>query len=198
MNTEAYINSGILHEYCIDTLSDSERAEVEQVCARYPEVRNELRQMQRAFEKFAESVGKKPARDVEQTIWGTLENINKEKAGDLNDLPLINKYSNHNNWRRIVKSLMPSPIPDKRVMLPLRNANGVMQVLVISKTDVDDEVHEREQESFLVLEGECECRIGDETWRLGPCGFLEIPLHKNHNVRVLSPYVVAVLQHVDI
>ena len=69
---------------------------------------------------------------------------------------------------------------------------------MISRTDVDDEVHEHEQESFLVLEGECECHIGDTVYRLGPGGFIEIPLHLNHNVRVLSPYVVAVLQHIAV
>ncbi len=198
MNIEDYVNSGVLHEYCINTLSASERTEVERLCAQYPEVKEELLQMQRALEKFAESVGKKPAVEVQQTIWGTLENINKEKAGDLNDLPLINKYSNHNNWKRIVQPLMPAQIPEKRVMLPIRDANGVLQVLVISRTDVDDEVHEHERESFLVLEGECECHIGDDTFRLGPGGFLEIPLYKSHNVKVLSPYVVAVLQHVAV
>jgi len=198
MNTEEYINSGVLHEYCINTLSASERIDVERVCDEYPEVKEELLEMQRALEKFAASVGKKPTVEVQQTIWGTLENINKEKAGDLNDLPLLNKYSDHNNWKRIVRPLMPANIPDERVMLPLRNENGVMQVLIISKTDVGEETHEHERESFLVLEGECECHIGDETWRLGPGGFLEIPLHKNHNIKVLSPYVVAVLQHVAV
>ena len=196
VNTEEYINSGILHEYCMNSLSENERIKVEQVCAQYPEVRDELQQMQQVLEKFAQSVGKKPASEVQQTIWGTLENINKEKAGDLNDLPLINKYSDHNNWKRIVKSLIPAQVPDERLMLPLRNLNGLLQVLVISKTDVDDEVHEHERESFLVLEGECECHVGNDTFRLGPGGFLEIPLYKSHNVKVLSPYVVAVLQHV--
>ena len=180
----------------MNSLSENERIKVEQVCAQYPEVRDELQQMQQVLEKFAQSVGKKPASEVQQTIWGTLENINKEKAGDLNDLPLINKYSDHNNWKRIVKSLIPAQVPDERLMLPLRNLNGLLQVLVISKTDVDDEVHEHERESFLVLEGECECHVGNDTFRLGPGGFLEIPLYKSHNVKVLSPYVVAVLQHV--
>ncbi len=187
-----------MHEYCINTLSAGERTEVERVCAQYPQVKSELLQMQRALEKFAESVGRKPAAEVQQTIWGTLENINKEKAGDLSDLPLLNKYSDHNNWKHIVKSLMPSRIPDERIVFPLRDANGVMQLLIISRTDVEEEVHEHERESFLILEGECECHIGDDTWRLGPGGFLEIPLHKNHNVKVISPYVVAVLQHVAI
>ncbi len=198
MDIQEYINSGILHDYCINALSDTERAGVEQVCARYPEVKKELQQMQRALEKFAERTSEQPADGLKQTIWNTLENINKERAGELDDLPLLNKYSDHNNWNRIVKPLIPRPVPEKRVVIPLRSSDGIMQCLIISRTDVDDETHIHERESFLVLEGECECHIGDNVYRLGPGGFLDVPLHQGHNVKVLSPYVVAVLQHVAV
>ena len=46
-------------------------------------VEAELLQMQAALEKFAESTAHQPAYELKQTIWSTLENINKEKAGDL-------------------------------------------------------------------------------------------------------------------
>ncbi len=198
MNIEEYINSGILHDYCINALSVAQQLEVEKVCARYPEVKRELLQMQQSLEQFAAGAAKMPGIAVKENIWNTLENINKEKAGDLNDLPVINKYSDHHRWQRMVIPLMPKSIPEERTMIPLRHTDKVMQVLVISRTDVDDEVHEHEQESFLVLEGECECHIGDNVYRLGPGGFIEIPLHLNHNVKVLSPYVVAVLQHIAV
>ena len=185
-----------MHDYCINNLPPLGRAEVERMCEQYPEVKKELQQLQNALNKFAERASKAPAQEIKHKIWNTLDNINKERAGDLRDLPLINKYSGHHNWISIVKPLMPAEIPQKRAMIPLRESDGIMQVLVISRTDVEDEVHENEKESFLVLEGECECAVGDQKYRLGPGDFREIPLHKNHNVKVLSAYVVAVLQHV--
>ena len=198
MNIEEYINSGVLYDYCTNTLSAVQRTEVEQVCAQYPEVKRELLQMQQAFEKFAESTAKFPGEKIKEEIWGTLDNINKEKAGDLNDLPVINKYSDYTRWKRIVMPLMPKEIPQEPVITPIRNSNGVMQILMIGRTGVEDETHEHERESFLVLEGECECYIGDNVYRLGPGGFIEIPMYEHHNVKVLSDYVVAVMQHIAI
>jgi len=198
MDIEAYINSGILYDYCTNTLSAVKRIEVEQVCAEYPEIKKELLQIQHALDRFAGSSPMWPGEKIKEGIWNTLENINKEKAGDLNDLPVINKYSDHNRWKNIILPLMPRDIPEEPVITPLRNSGGVMQVLMIGKTGVEDEVHEQEQESFLVLEGECDCHIGDNVYRLGPGGFIEIPMYEHHDVKVISEYVVAVMQRIAV
>lgn len=198
MNIEEYINSGVLHDYCINTLSAVKRIEVEQMCIRYPEVKKELLQMQQALEKFAEGAAKWPGEKIKEDIWNTLENINKEKAGDLNDLPVLNKYSDHNRWKRIVMPLMPEDLPETISITPIRNSGGVTQLLVISRVDVPEEVHEHEKESFLILEGECECYVDDDSYRLGPGGYIEIPLHARHDVKVLSPHVVAIVQHMAV
>ena len=198
MIIEEYINSGILHDYCVDALSADKRAEVERMCIQYPQVKKELEQMQQALEKFANASAKWKLPDMQEGIWSVLENINKEKAGDLNNLPVLNKYSDHNRWKRIIMPLMPKEIPNEPQITPLRNSDGVMQVLMVGKTGVDDEVHVNEKESFLVLEGECECYIGENVYRLGPGGFIEIPLHEHHNVKVISEYVVAVMQRIAV
>jgi mannose-6-phosphate isomerase-like protein (cupin superfamily) len=198
MNVQEYIDSGVLHDYCMNVLSESQMAAVEQVCAQYPEVKQELTQLQKTLENYAGNAALAPGAALQENIWNTLDNINKEKAGDLNDLPVINKYSDHNNWKRIVIPFMPKEVTRDILISTIRESAGVTQMLVISKTDVAEEVHENERESFLVLEGECECCIGDNLYHLGPGGFIEIPLHTPHNVRVLSPYVVAVLQHVAV
>lgn len=198
MDIKEYINSGVLYDYCTNALPAVKRIEVEQVCAKYPEIKKELLQIQQSLEKFAERTARWPGKKIKEDIWNTLNNINKEKAGDINDLPLLNKYSDHNRWKRIVIPLIPEEIPEEPVTTPLRNANGIMQMLMIGRTDVDGEVHEHELESFLVLEGECECCIGDNVYRLGPGGFIEIPLYEQHNVKILSEYVVAIVQRIAV
>ncbi len=198
MDTEEYINSGILYDYCTDNLSPAERLEVEGMCTRYPEVKAELQQLQAALEKYAEGGAKTPAPGIKDNIWNALENINKERAGDLNDLPLINKYSDYHNWKKMVLPLMPQNMPAGMVRIPLRHTSSISQILVITRNDVQDETHEREKESFLVLEGECECRLGNELVHLTPGDFLEIPLYTSHTVKLLTPYVVAVVQHVAV
>lgn len=198
MNVQEYIDSGVLHEYCMNTLSETQKAEVERVCAQYPEVNNELHQLQKTLEQYANNAALWPGARLQETIWSTLDNLNKEKAGNLNDLPVINKYSDHNNWKRIVIPFMPEHVTKDFSVQTIRESGGVTQMLVISKIDVPDETHENERESFIVLEGECECYVGDNVYRLGPGGFIDIPMHTSHNVKVLSPYVVAVLQHIAV
>lgn len=198
MNVQEYIDSGILHDYIMGSLTAAERAGVEQVCALYPEIQAELKNIRAAIDHFADDIAVTTPAEMQDNIWDKLDNINKERTGDINALPVVNKYSDHNNWKRIVAPFMPQTIPAERIARTLRHSGGVTQVLIISTTDVEEEVHEHEQESFIILEGECECYVGDNVIRLGPGGFIDIPLHVNHNVKILSPYVVAVLQHVAI
>jgi len=198
MNVQEYIDSGVLYDYATGSLTSDEMAVVEDCCAAYPEINAELLRLQQSLEFYAQTIAMAPAVELQESIWSKLENINKEKAGDINLLPVINKYSDHHNWKRIVMPFMPADLAVERSIRVIRSSGGVTQMLVISKTDVEEEVHEHERESFLILEGSCECYIGDSTYRLGPGGFIDVPLHISHNVKVLSPYVVAVLQHVAI
>lgn len=198
MNTEEYIDIGVLHDYCTDNLPPSGRAEVERMCEQYPEVNKELQQLQNVLEKLAEGTAKEPAQETKQHIWNTLNNINKERAGDLNDLPVINKYSDYNNWKRMVSPLMPEHFPGETLYVPLRNSDGIMQSLVISYENAEDEKHEHEKESFLLLEGECECCVGDDLVHLRAGGFIEMPLNINHNVKLLTPYVVVIFQRIAV
>ncbi len=198
MNVQDYIDSGILHDYIMGSLTAAERAGVEQVCALYPEIQAELTRMRAAIDNFTDDIAVTPPAEMQDNIWDKLDNINKERTGDINALPVVNKYSDHNNWKRIVAPFMPQAITKERIVRTLRHSGGVTQVLIVSTTDVEEEVHEHEQESFIILEGECECYVGNDVIRLGPGGFIEIPLHVSHNVKILSPYVVAVLQHVAV
>ena len=53
MNIEAYIASGILELYALDQLNPTERAEVERNLAQYPQLRQELDEIERSLEAFA-------------------------------------------------------------------------------------------------------------------------------------------------
>ena len=68
-------------------------------------------------------------------------------------------------------------------------------MLVVTKLDVPQEMHDDIAESFFILKGRCTCTIGDEQVTLNPGDHLDIPLHVNHDVKLESPYVIAILQH---
>ncbi len=198
MDIKAYINSGILKQYALNVLSADERAEVEQMCTGYPEIKQALERIEDSLENLAQQNPVQPPPELKDTIWATLQNLNKEKEMDPNDLPFINRFTDHTKWLRFVQSKIPETVTEDRVVTVLQHNSLVTQALVISKTDFDNEEHEHEMESFVILEGECECTVGDNVFRLGPGGFTEIPLHTPHEVRMLTPYVVAILQRVAI
>jgi mannose-6-phosphate isomerase-like protein (cupin superfamily) len=198
MNVQEYIDSGILYDYCTGALSATQQAEVDRICAAWPEVQEELAGLQATIGSYAQRAAVSPGPVLQEKIWTSLDNINRENTGDIASLPVINRFSDYKNWKRMVIPFMPAELTKDRIITTIRQSDGVTQMLIISKTDVEEETHVHEHESFIILEGECECHVGDKIIRLGPGGFLEIPLHARHNVRVLSPYVVAVLQHVAV
>jgi mannose-6-phosphate isomerase-like protein (cupin superfamily) len=164
----------------------------------YPRIGAEISIIEASLEQYASLYALQPPVGLQGKIWDTLENLEKERRIDLSDLPVINRFTDHKTWLGAVKSLLPVPIKNERVIHVLRESDKILQMLVVSATDFEDEVHVKEHESFIILEGECECTVGDEVFRLQAGGYTEIPLHTSHDVRIISPYVIAILQRVAV
>ncbi|MGA0560465.1 cupin domain-containing protein [Larkinella sp. VNQ87] len=193
-----FIDSGILNEYCLGLLQPEEVLEVERMARLYPEV-------QKAIDQLLVSI--KPS-DLQQDIANkglkgqileTLGQLGEPPVFDLQCLPLINVYSDSEQWQRTLAGLSPAPEFRNLYVYPLRNHDGVEQFILWARHEIRPERHHDEHESFLILEGECECRIGGETVRLKAGDFVRIPLKVEHTVRVVSPEPVkAVVQRVKL
>ncbi len=197
MNIAEYIESGVLYNYCLGILSAEENAEVERLAAQYQEIRKELAGLQETMQHYSEQAAVAPRAELQQDIWSTLENINKERHGDLNDLPIINKYSDYRHWQRIVQPLIPEDKHTEKIAV-LQANEKITQVMFVSSKAIPDETHEHERESFIVLEGECDCCIDGKVIRLGPGGFIEIPMYTHHDVTAVSSYVIAIMQRIAV
>lgn len=68
MNIQEYIESGILELYVSGSLSKKEREEVEQYASQYPEIRNELSEIEIALENYAFLHAKKPSSNLYSKI----------------------------------------------------------------------------------------------------------------------------------
>ncbi|MGF1925368.1 MAG: cupin domain-containing protein [Bacteroidia bacterium] len=182
----------------MNSLSDEERKGVERMLALYPELREELDIVEMGLEEIATSQSSAPPSYLEEKVVGTLLNLEKEKRMDPADLPLINRFTDYRNWLPLVKSLGDLPLEDDgRHMRVLRFDEEVVQILVVSTTDIEEETHEEEYESFLILEGECKCTVGNFERMMGVGDYMEIPLHQLHDVAVVSEKVVAILQRIS-
>ncbi len=198
MDISTYIESGILQDYCLGVLTGAEKESVEDICRQHPEVLEALTQLQVAFETLVTDRPVWAKSAMKSRIWDTINNVNIEEQQDPARLPTINKYSDHYNWLGIVGNLLPKQFRPGRFCKVIRDDGGVIQLLVKSSTDFEEEMHGDLRESFIVLEGECECTIGNSVISLKPGGYIEIPLHVAHNVKLLTPTITAIIQRVAV
>ncbi|MBW4891895.1 cupin domain-containing protein [Mucilaginibacter sp. HMF5004] len=194
MNIQSYIYSGILEQYCLGMLNDDDAAFVVQMTMLYPEVKNELSSIEQAFEYFAQDGAIRVSPKVRANIIKTIEHTFSDAVLDINNLPEIKKTSNLEAWYKCVEPLIPVVVEDFNLQV-LRSEGGLTQMLVVSRIDVPEESHGDVFESLYILRGTCECSIGDKIVRMEAGDYIDIPLHVEHNVKIVSPYVVAIVQH---
>jgi len=198
MNIKDYIASGILDEYCMGMLGEQECLQVEQMALTYPEIEKEIDDNLLALEEYASSFERQPQLGTKEKILALIENLEKEENAQPGNLPLINRFSSHENWLKTIKPLLP-PSTDEDVFVKiLRNDSGVFQAVLWLKSYYPDEVHTKVQESALVLQGECCCIIEDEEIQLKPGGYLEIPFNAHHNIQVTNGPVLAIIQRLKV
>jgi predicted DNA-binding protein YlxM (UPF0122 family) len=96
LNIEEYISSGILEAYVLDELSTKEeKKEVERMASIYPEISDEILQIQEAFNILAENGAIIPNPKLKEEIFTELNNkisnkdasSSKEKQADSSSLP---------------------------------------------------------------------------------------------------------------
>ena len=62
--------------------------------------------------------------------------------------------------------MIPAEPEQDLIATVLRNDRQLTQTLIITKRDVPEETHGDLLESFLILKGECICKVGDDTHHL--------------------------------
>lgn len=195
LNLQAYIESGVLELYVLDQLSHSERNDVKRMFSIYPSLKIEILKMELALERYAKLQAVAPSANMEDTVINRILNLEADSALNINNLPLIDENTDYKKWQELIDTLSIEPLMDGRAIKVLRNDAVATQMLVISETDVEEETHEKEIESFLILAGECKCTVGNEVRFMGVGDFMQIPLYEKHHVQVLSRSVTAILQH---
>jgi mannose-6-phosphate isomerase-like protein (cupin superfamily) len=199
VNLKVYIKSGILELFVLDLLDEAERAEVRDTVLQYPILEKEIKNIESTLQLYATSIAIEPPKSLKAKIETSIANVVKEKHMDMQDLPLIDSHSDYQNWINFVLKYFPTAFESDNFSEVLRNENGVTQVLVVSSIDIDDETHDDTYESFLILQGQCKCTVGDESFYLNPGGYTQIPLREHHKVEITSPSpVMAIAQYVSV
>ena len=198
MNLQPYIASGILELYVLDLLSQAEKIGVERMLKVYPILREEVLAIESALENYARINAIPPSKKLEKEITEIVNNLSIEQHISFEQLPRINEYSNYLNWLPLIEPIKPNKIDDGIFNKVLQHKEQITQVLVVSEINIPEEIHDDELESFLILEGNCECIVSGKSRFMGPGDFMAIPLYEPHDVIVKSKQVIAILQRVKI
>lgn len=198
MDSKTYIASGIIEDYCLGTLSDEESRTVEQYAQLHSDVQHEINAFMQTLEQYALDNAIDPGEQLKTKIAQLIDNLATELEATSQNLPLLNKYSDLGTWLRIVEPLLPAALEGNMFVKELRNEHGVSQTIIWSKIDYPDEVHEEVEECFIILKGKCRCYIEGEIIEVDAGGFLEIPMFKHHDVKVIESPVLAVIQRVKV
>jgi mannose-6-phosphate isomerase-like protein (cupin superfamily) len=197
MDDKMNITPGIIESYCLGLLDGEESRMIEEQANVNTELKQEIDAFMLSLEEYAMANAVEPGEDVRMKTLSLLNNLKLEDTPSITALPLINKFTDYKNWLHIVQPLLPGETPDAMFVHELRNDDAVSQTVIWTSVDYPDEVHEDEEECFIILKGKCRCFIEEKVVELGPGGFLEIPMFKHHDVKVLEP-VLAVVQRVKV
>jgi mannose-6-phosphate isomerase-like protein (cupin superfamily) len=199
VDLKVYLKSGILELFVLDLLNDAERADVLDMLSRFPVLEQEVRAIESALYHYADSMAIEPSKLLKAKVETSLAAATLEKKMDMDHLSLIGTHSDYRNWINLVSEYFPAAFKTNNFKEVLRSANGITQVLVVSSEDIDEETHDDVYESFLILQGQCKCTVGKESFYLNPGGFTQIPLNENHKVEITSAEpVMAIAQYVSV
>jgi mannose-6-phosphate isomerase-like protein (cupin superfamily) len=194
VNISDYINSGILEQHCFDIFDEKRGQEITALRLVHPEIDHELNEIEDTIFQMAKSHAITPAPHLKQSIWRALGFLSEGKL-DIGNLPPTDKNSSDTAWLNTVAHLLPAEPYEDFFSALLRQDAHIAQTLVVTRMNVPEEIHEEVAESFFILHGQCACTVGGDVFILNAGDHLEIPLHINHDIKILSPYVIAILQH---
>jgi quercetin dioxygenase-like cupin family protein len=187
--TENYINSGILELYVMGMTNDEESQEIKILSENNIEIKNEIDAISDALQIYATKSAPEIDPGVKPMIMATINYTERLKNGEEFVIaPTLSKDSKIEDF----KTWLDKP------ELNVYNQNDEIDAKIISatpeastmiiwlKTGAPIEIHDKEYEHFLIVEGSCNITIGEEVHRLVPGDYLSIPLYIGHSVKVTS------------
>lgn len=196
MTVNEILENGLIEGYVLGILEPDEMALIENAIAQNPTLRHEINAVEFALQKYL-------TLDVQTSVKDKLNNqinfVEEEKERLLKgDFNFINKNSDAALWRKSIEHLLPKE-QEPFFITSLRDDEVGELFLIKSFVDVENEVHENEVESFMVLEGTCTCYIGNKKYDLIAGDFIEIPLYTDHDIKITSDGpVIAIMQRLKL
>ena len=188
LTSKEYIDSGILEQYVLGNASSGDSAEVELRAAADPAIRQEIETICETLEAIAMANAVEPDPVIKPFLMATIDYYERIENGEpVSAPPLLNensKLADYTDW--LNRSDMVSPGTDDIFAKIIGYTAEATTAIIWLKDYTPPEVHSKEYERFLIVEGSCNITVADEVNQLVPGDYFAIPLHKSHFVKVTS------------
>jgi hypothetical protein len=201
MTSKEYIDSGILEEYVMGIASHSEREDVEMMAAANADIRQEINAISDALEKYAQSQAIEPSPVIKPLLIATIDYSERIKSGEPISFPPVlhenSMIADYATWLNRPDLDFSGSDQDNLFAKIMSYTPEMITAIVWIKQDSPWEIHDKEHERFLIIEGSCDIIVGDKSNQLVSGDYFAIPLHEYHTIRVTSSIACkAILQRV--
>ncbi len=125
----------------------------------------DLESIEQALIQFAQLHAAAPPLSMRDKILNNIQRLNEQKADrsiiSLENVPLLTPDANWLDWAEAVKAINPPEDFEDIHLHTIRNDDVAEINIAWVKQEVPEEVHHDILESFILLEGTCECHITD-------------------------------------
>lgn len=188
-NIADYIASGILELYVMGATTPEETVEVEELAIIYKAVREEIETIRQTMESYATAHAVQPKATVKPLVLATINYISRlqqgEEPANPKSLSETSTPADYDTWLQRPDMQEPEDLNDIVVKIIAATEESIMAIVWI-KDMADYEVHDKEYERFLILEGTCDITAGGSVYHLTPGDYYSVPLHIPHMVKVTS------------
>jgi mannose-6-phosphate isomerase-like protein (cupin superfamily) len=160
-----------------------------------PPSQQDIEAMEDVMNQFASSHAMIPDTHLKNKILEKIQTLQYQRTHrtslQLSQLPLLDASANVSDWQEVVKEFTP-PATFEGIHLHTLESNDKRDLFVAwVKEYVEEEVHFDLVESFLLLEGTCECHITNDVGetrviRMGVGDFITMPLGETHDIVITS------------
>ena len=187
MDIAAYIASGILESYCLGQLTGKENAAVEENARTYPEIHEELKQIEDSLEFYSAENAIIPNTSVKTKLF--LKIYEQQSGGDEEYPPLIKEgitAADFKKWLTGINIELPTEPFDNLAALDLPSTGTVTNFLIWAKKGHEEEEHTEYNEFIVILEGHCDMYFNGVKTHYNTGDIIVIPPDIPHTAVVTS------------
>jgi len=179
---EIYLQSGILESYIRGEIDPEKAHAVEQMADEHDSVRNKLDELSREIETAATAGAIHPPAYIKSMVMASVDYMQRMNEGELpSDPPALHensKISDYDQWIHRKDFTRPEIVEGMHIRI-IRQSQQITTAVVWMQ-EMTTEVHEREIEKFLIVEGSCEVAIGHNIHKLKAGDIMSIPTGIKH------------------